>query len=192
MQTVAVARLPRWIRAVSLMLFLGSAWMAGCYRATELPSPSPIEHLRIEVRSAGRLTCNSFPYGCGGWLSILPPDAPVDFVVPPSSDLTWTPEPETGTRADGAEPTLIGVIPAARVGRHLVVVRVTGSYDVASYESDGSLAVDLVSRCTSPVDFPAGTIGAVIVVTFDADGTSYRAPCSIEVKVVRSEARPGR
>jgi hypothetical protein len=169
------------LRALSLALVLSATWIAGCGRSAELPSPSPIEHLEIEVHSAGRLTCNSFPYGCGGWLNILPPDAAVDFVVPPSSDLGWTPEPERGTPAEGAEPTLIGVIPAATVGPHLVVVTVTGSYDVASYESDGSLAVELVSRCTSPVDFPAGTISAVIVVTFDADGTTYRAPCSIEL-----------
>jgi hypothetical protein len=171
-----------------------AAAIASCSGPPPSPSPSPTsdtnsgttptrEVIPLDVRMAGKIHCAMFPYGCVARVSVLPPDAEVtDAWRPPDTDPVWAPDYDDGvTSTDHLSATPAGNPPMLAPGKHLVVVSLLGSYDVASYDAAGNIATDLLARCSMPIDAVAGADRVSAVVTF-VPGDSFAGTCAIRVE----------
>ena len=133
------------------------------------------------VRFAGKIGCANFPYGCTATLSVLDPSTvvPTDW-RPPASDPWWAPDWSQGTQSDHFDSTPVTAVPGLIAGRHQLVVTLLGSYDVTSFNPDGSRAFDLVGRCSTELDIPATAASVSILVTFVSNGENFQTACSLE------------
>jgi hypothetical protein len=177
-----------WLRLVAALALAG-AGLAACATSPPLPSATALASLDvtsvpIEVHMGGKIGCAQFPRGCWAAVSVLPPDTLVDASWRPSvTDARWVPD-YTGSvyssdhlvaEPDHPVPDLVAV-------RQLLVVSLLGADDVPSYNPDGTVATDLLARCSSDVDAGAGMGPVVAVVTFAPDPTSFSASCSIKLQ----------
>src|SRR5262245_27406878 len=148
-------------RHAAVAAILASA-LAACAVPTPTPSASPSAEptasaeptpsatadatIPINVRFAGGLNCNiGFSYSCAPSLTVMEPDA----VVPASfrraaTDPWWDPRAGTFQPVKASKCTLLGGTPAISPGRHLLVMSLIGSSDVASYNPDGTIATELL------------------------------------------------
>jgi len=133
------------------------------------------------VVSLGRgIHCANFPYSCWATLSVLAAGSTVtDDWRPPATDPLWGPDWTQGTSSDRFDPKLIGTVPRLPPGAYAVVVSVLGTYDTPSYRPDGSLATDLLSRCSGDIEVGQETSVVNIRVTFTPDPQSFRAACTL-------------
>lgn len=151
---------------------------AGDPAVSTLPPPSTPSGAELLVHLGGAINCGQFPYGCYATLSVAPTGTKVEAAWrPPASDPQWVPD-----RADteAFDPTPFGTIPTLAPGGHRIVISLLGSYDTVSYAPDGSVARDLLSRCTLDVDVDPADGPVEIQVTFTPDGVSFGGTCSIE------------
>jgi hypothetical protein len=163
-----------------LELGLASAAIAGCASHPVEP-PAPPQTVSVSVHVSGWLGCNSYMfYGCRSVLTVRPADAPSTFRRPPSEDLSWRPDPNSGLKAD--ERVLVGTVGPLTVGRHQLVVTLMGSEDVVSFAPDGSIGFDLLARCSLNANLPPGARSVDLLITFVADptGASRQATCLME------------
>ena len=187
---------------LALALALATAGLAGCASPVPVspgpptptsspaafapsPSPSPSEGgVPFEVRMAGKIGCAQFPYGCFARLSVLGPDARLTSTWrPPETDPEWIPElTDSVDTTDHLQLQPVGSPPVLAPGRHLVVVSLLGSYDTPSLNPDGSVATDLLARCTATVEVASGSGPLAAVVTFVPDGSSFGGTCSIKIE----------
>ncbi len=143
----------------------------------------PDGDVSLEVRMTGRIACATFPYGCTATVSVLPPDAQVpDAWRPPATDPYWVPDYSNGGTTDHFLPEPSGAVPTLAPGRNLVVVSLVGAYDTASFNPDGTLATDLLSRCTALADVTTGSQALAAVVTFTPNELDFGGTCSIEIE----------
>lgn len=145
------------------------------------PSPTlPRREVPLHVHFAGSIACNAFPYGCSATLNVIGVDDPVDAVRPSATGIRWITAATGDTMFDS---TPYGGVPAVVPGKHRLVISVLGSYDVASYDANGDLAWDLVSRCSADVDAPgdAAAMDVLVMFTPDPTGMNYKATCEIDV-----------
>lgn len=142
------------------------------------PSATPASGVELIVELDGEIGCNEFPYGCGARLSVLPAGNDVDSSWrPPAGDPGWAP---AAMGDDTLDPTPYRPIPTLAPGASRLVVSLLGGYDTPSYAPDGSIATDLLARCTLDVEVDP-TAGPVTVrVTFTPDGISFGGSCVIE------------
>ena len=125
----------------------------------------------------GAINCGLFPYSCFAALSVAPAGTSIEADWrPPATDPWWSPVPNS----DQFDPTPVGTIPTLASGGHRLVISLLGSYDTVSYTPDGSIARDLLSRCTLDVDVEPADGPVEIQVTFTPDGVSFGGTCSIE------------
>jgi hypothetical protein len=145
-------------------------------------SPSPPPGAPVSVAFAGEIHCDLFPYSCGAYLSVVPPDSVVDGDWrPAASDPWWLPDRSGDPGAGLFEPVPIGTMPALAPGRHRLVMSLLGRSDLVSYAPDGSIATDLLSRCTADVNVMTATPRVSVLATFTPDGVSHGGPCTLEV-----------
>jgi hypothetical protein len=143
-------------------------------------TPSPDIGARLVVTMGSGTHCANFPYSCLAKLSVLPAGATVtDNWRPAASDPWWGADWTQGTSSDRFDPTPIGTVPRLPPGSHTILVSLLGSYDTPSYKPDGSIATDLLSRCSAEVVVGEETRIVSIRVTFAPDPQSFRAGCTI-------------
>jgi hypothetical protein len=131
----------------------------------------------LTVHLNGAIHCGLFPYSCFAALSVTPAGTNVEEVWrPPATDPWWSPVPNSET----FDPSPFGEIPTLAPGGQRLVISLLGSYDTPSYAPDGSIARDLLSRCTLDVDVEPADGSVEIQVTFTPDGVSFGGTCSIE------------
>jgi hypothetical protein len=148
---------------------------------TSVASPSATAAIPVEVRFAGKIGCANFPYGCTAVLSVLEPAFFVtDTWRPPASDPLWSPDWGQGWQSDHFDPTPATPVPGLAAGRHQLVVPLLGSYDVTSFNPDGSRAYDLVGRCSTELDVPATAAAVSIRATFTPRGDSFQTACTLK------------
>lgn len=129
------------------------------------------------VHVGGAINCGLFPYGCFAALSVTPAGTKVEEDWrPPATDPWWIPMPNSET----FDPTPVGTIPRLAPGGHRLVISLLGSYDTPSYGPDGSIARDLLSRCTLDIDVDPADGRVEVQITFTQDGVSFGGSCSIE------------
>lgn len=132
---------------------------------------------------AGTIGCASFPYACTATVSVLPADAQVpDNWRPPATDPVWVPDYGNGGTTDHLMASPSGDPPTLTPGRHQLIVSLLGSYDTPSLNPDGTVATDLLARCSARVSVGVGAQPLSAVVTFTPDYESFRGSCSINVE----------
>ena len=168
--------------------------LAGCAVPAPTPAPSPAPTpvptppptvaatIPIHVTFKGTVNCElGVSYSCGPSLSVLEPGADVpDSWQPPVTDPMWDPRGGGMEAVEGTHWTLLRGSPVTAAGRHLLVVSLTGSSDVPSYGPDGTIARDLLGRCTTEVDVAPDAQGLDIVVAFKPQPATTRATCTID------------
>ena len=180
-------------RAASVALLLAAA-VAACagpgptpsptIAPTPPPTPTLAATIPIRVSFKGGLNCNiGFDFSCAPSLSVLEAGTDVpDAWRPADTDPSWdTHEGMTGT-AKPAKWSLMRGTPAATPGSHLLVISLTGSSDVVSFNPDGTIASELLARCATEVRVAPDASVVKVVVTFHPDPESARATCSIKVQ----------
>ena len=192
--------LPDMCGRTGLALLLTLAGIAGCaalqprtpapstsFAAPATPSftpaaTSPAAMVPLDVRIAGKIKCAMFPYGCSATVSVLDADASVaDAWRPPVTDPVWAPD-YRGTNADHFMPTPVGAMPILTPGVHKVVVSLLGSSDAVSFNPDGSVATDLLARCSAIIEVRAGSSPLKAVVTFaEGDPSTFAGTCSVKI-----------
>ena len=179
---------PAEIRVVRLWLALIALGISACSvppaptagRATPPTATPPAAAVPLNVRFGGRIGCATFPYNCTVTLSVMEPNADVpDAWRPAPSDPWWGADYSKGTTAETFDPKPLGGSPAARPGRHRLVISLLGSYDTPSYGPDGKQAFDLLGRCTVVVEVTPVAGGLNLLVTFTPDEASFRASCTV-------------
>ncbi len=115
-------------------------------------------------------------------MSVLEPGTVVSEAWrPPASDPRWGPDYSKGTTTDHLDPTPAGVLPDLAVGPHQLVVSLLGSYDTPSYAPDGTIATDLLSRCSTELNVTSATSKVSVLVTFSPDPQSFGGTCTLAV-----------
>jgi hypothetical protein len=148
---------------------------------SSVASPSATAAIPVNVHFAGKIGCANFPYGCTAVLSVLEPSFSVtDAWRPPASDPLWAPDWSQGWQSDHFDPTPATPVPGLAAGRHQLIVTLLGSYDVTSFNPDGSRAFDLVGRCSTEVDVPATATAVTVLVTFAPSGDSFQTACYLK------------
>jgi hypothetical protein len=165
----------------------GFEWPSATRPAATVSAPSAstsrAADVRLDVRMAGAIGCASFPYGCAATVSVLPADARVsDAWRPPTTDPVWVPDYSAGGTTDHFVATPSGGTPTISPGRHLIVVSLLGSYDAPSFNPDGTVATDLLARCSTDVTAVVGSPAVSAVVTFTPGSESFRGSCWISVE----------
>jgi hypothetical protein len=174
------------IRRTAVTLAIAASAVACSSGPLPVPSPSPAttvpraddDGVSLVVQLDGEIGCNQFPYGCGARLSVLPAGTEVPAIWRPApDDPAWAP---AGMGDDTLDPTPYRPVPTLAPGGHRLVVSLLGSYDTPSYAPDGSIATDLLSRCTLDVDVASGSGPIAVRVTFTPHGESFGGTCVIE------------
>ena len=188
-------RLARRTRGAAILAALGAV-VAGCAQHPPLPSttvaptqagipsPSAAPAIPIHIRFEGRVNCNiGFSFACGPRLSVLDAGTPVPASWRPSAT-----DPQWDTRGGGMQdvkasrwPRLRGG-PAAGPGRHLLVVSLIGASDVVSFNPDGSVATELLARCSADVDVAPDADALNLLVTFVPRPDSTLATCTVGIE----------
>ncbi len=170
-------------------LAIAGVGLAACASPAPLPSePAPASpgavSVPVEVRMAGKIGCAQFPYGCWAAVSVLPQGTVVSEAWrPPVTDARWVPDSaESIHSSDHLVPEPDHPLPDLARGQQTLVVSLLGALDVPSYTPDGTLATDLLARCSVDVDTRSGTGPVVAVVTFTPNPASFSGSCSIEVE----------
>jgi hypothetical protein len=76
--------------------------------------------------------------------------------------------------------TLLRGTPAADPGEHLLVISLIGASDVVSFNPDGSVATELLARCTAEVDIAPDSEAVDVLVTFVSEPDTTVATCTVE------------
>ncbi len=176
------------------LLTIVAGLLAACTSVTPTLRPTPLPSIAsaspaavgvpVSVRFAGKINCATFPYSCSGILSVLEPGVAVDETWrPPASDVRWLPRSGGYDKdTDHLDPTAVGAVPTLAVGTHQVVISLLGSSDAISFAPDGTIATDLLSRCSADVDVTPSTSQVSILVTFTPDGQTYGGTCTVKVE----------
>jgi hypothetical protein len=142
------------------------------------PSPSSDSGAELVVDLGGTIGCGMFPYSCRAVLSVVPAGTEVEAVWrPPDTDPWWAPD---GPSSEGFDPKPVGGIPTLAPGGNRLIISLLGSYDTPSYDPDGSIATDLLSRCSIDIDLDPAAGPVEVQVTFTPDGLSFGGSCTIE------------
>ena len=146
---------------------------------TIVATPTGATGATLRVKLGGKIRCASFPYGCGPTLTVLPAGTTVsDAWRPPLTDPFWAPDYSSGGTADHFGATVVGTVPKLPLGMHELVISLLGSYDVVSFNPDGSKALDLLGRCTLDVEVTSVDQVVSVLVTF-MPGQDFDASCTI-------------
>ena len=144
--------------------------------ASRWPTPPLAATVPINVRFRGNVNCNiGFSFACAPSLSVFEAGAEVpDDWRRADNDPWWS------SSGRGATWTLLGGVPAVAPGQHQLVISLIGSSDVASRNPDGTVASELMGRCTAEVDVALDATSLDIVVRFADEPDETAATCTIE------------
>jgi hypothetical protein len=150
------------------------------------PSPSvtvAVATIPINVQFRGRVNCNlGFSYYCAPSLSVLEPGTDLPETLRPSeSDASWQTRGDDMQNVGGRRWTLLRGAPATAPGRRLLVISLIGASDVASYNPDGTVATELMGRCSTEVDVAPYTDAVDIIVRFESEAETATATCTVEL-----------
>jgi hypothetical protein len=180
------------VRRTAMVAILGSL-LAACAAPTPSPSPSSTPEptpsptleatIPVNVQFKGRVNCNiGFAFYCSPSLSVVEPgtDLP-DSWRPGEADPIWHTRGEQNQNVNGRRWTLLRGEPVVAPGPHRLVVSLLGQSDVASYNPDGTVASELMGRCTTDVDVAPDAASLDLVVTFESEPEDTAATCTITV-----------